>query len=277
VFKFVFSRDSFDSFFFPSTSKVKPYRPRAATMVSKHYPTYILLALYVLAMIIVAIIANRKNRKSGIDKQEIEDASEYSINANSPNQSVVTTHFLASKAFGKILLLLTTFATVFSGYTVVGVPNEAGTNGFIAIKWITAGTFVGLSILFVFPRIRRISVVRNYESPGDFINDRFNCYKPLCVLVSSCLCIPPLLDLAVNIYSLGVLLEYLTGGELTFYVVVIICTILILVFEALGGMRSVAYTDAVQATVMVFVFLAIPIVIGVHYGGFVGQVQICVM
>ena len=50
---------------------------------------------------------------------------------------MVTTHFLPSKTFGSIILFLTTFASVHSGYTVIGVPNEADTNGFIAIRWIS--------------------------------------------------------------------------------------------------------------------------------------------
>ena len=44
---------------------------------------------------------------------------------------MVTTHF-SIKAFGKIILLLTTFASIFNGYTVVGIPDETEMNGFSA-------------------------------------------------------------------------------------------------------------------------------------------------
>ena len=243
-------------------------------MASEHWPTYVLLSLYLIGMISVTIVANRKNRSSETHNQTKQESSIHTVNESNQSLSIVTTHFLASKTFGPIILLLTTFASVFSGYTVVGVPNEAGTNGFIAIRWITAALFVALSLLMIFPRIRRISVVRNYSSPGDFINDRFGQNKILCCLVTLCLCVPQLLYLAVNIYSLGALLEFLTDEELPYYWITIICVILTILFEALGGMRSVAYTDTIEAAVMCFVFVAIPTVIAIDYGGFIGQVSL---
>ena len=69
--------------------------------MAETWPTYLLLAIYILAMIGVTIHANRKNRKDVINAETRADA--------------ITSHFLASKNFGSILLLLTTFASVFSG------------------------------------------------------------------------------------------------------------------------------------------------------------------
>eukprot|EP01084_Bolivina_argentea_P132592 233995_1 len=231
-------------------------------MATQHWPTYILVALYILAMIIVTIIAKSKNKK--------EDLSLESTSTNS-SYTVVTTHFLASKNFNTFVLLLTTFASVFSGYTVVGMPNESGKIGFISIRWLSVIIMIGVSLLMIFPRLRRVSVIRLYESPGDFINDRYNS-KLLCVLVTLSLCIPQLLYIAVQLYSLGSILSSFTDNELSFYAVISVASILILIFEFLGGMRSVAYTDTVQATVMILIFIAIPIVLGVKFGGFMGQV-----
>ncbi len=162
---------------------------------------------------------------------------------NSPNYTVVTTHFLASKNFNVFVLLLTTFASVFSGYTVVGMPNESGKIGFISIRWLSVIIMIGVSLLIIFPRLRRVSVIRAYESPGDFINDRYNS-KTLCVLVTLSLCIPQLLYIAVQLYSLGSILSSFTDNQLSFYAVITVASFLILIFEFLGGMRSVAYTDA---------------------------------
>ena len=39
-----------------------------------------------------------------------------------------------------------------------------------------------------------------------------------------------------------------------------------LFFEAIGGMRSVVYTDSVQSAIMVLVFIAVPFVILIDYG-----------
>eukprot|EP01084_Bolivina_argentea_P194825 334359_1 len=230
-------------------------------MASNHWPTYILICIYVLSMIVVTIIANKKNRK----EQDKETKS-------SSHSSVVSTHFLASKNFGAVILLLTTFASVFSGNTIVGVPNESGKIGFISIRWLSLIMMIGLSLLIIFPRLRRLSIIRQYESPGEFINDRFNS-KLLCILVTLSLCIPQLLYIAIQLYSLGAIISNFTDNELSFYAITVVASVLILTFEILGGIRSVAYTDAVQAIVMILIFISIPIVIGIQtYGGFIGQV-----
>ncbi len=100
------------------------------------------------------------------------------------------------------MLLLTTFASVFSGYTVVGVPNEAGMNGFTAIRWIGATAFVGLGFMIIFPRLRRISMVREYTSPGDFVFDRYRS-KTVRLICTLCLCVPQILYITVQLHALG--------------------------------------------------------------------------
>ena len=154
--------------------------------VSENWPTYVLLSFYILAMITVTIIANR---------QKIKD------------KKIVSSHFLASKNFGSIILLLTTFASVFSGYTVVGVPNEAGNNGFTTIRWIAGITCIATSLVLIFPRIRRLSIVRDYESPGDFICDRFR-MKSVKVLTVISLCVPQLFYFAGILNILDILFIY---------------------------------------------------------------------
>ena len=223
--------------------------------MSENTPTYILLGIYVLLMIVVTGYANWKNRSDAAEDEAKK----------------ITSHFLANKNFGAILLLLTTFASVFSGYTVVGVPNETGVNGFTAVRWVASVCWVGFSFLLIFPRLRRISVIRNYDSPGDFIYDRYHSIW-LRLFVTLSLCLPQLFYLAVQLHSLGSTISALTNGELDFYPIIIVSAIMMVLFEILGGLRSVAYTDAVQATFMVIVFIALPIVLAVLYGGFEGQV-----
>eukprot|EP01083_Nonionella_stella_P142206 439539_1 len=223
-------------------------------MASEHWPTYVVLSVYVLATILVTVAANIKN------------------NDPADQTSHISKHFLASKNFGTIILTFTTFASVFSGYTVVGVPNEAGSKGFFAIRWMALIIVVGISMLWLYPRLRRLSIVRGYLSPGDFIEDRFKS-KALSILVALCMCVPQILYIGINLYSLGSVVDGLTGGELGFYPVVIASTIMILLFEGFGGMRSVAYTDAVEAVVMVAVFIIIPILMASLTGGFIGMVN----
>ena len=219
-------------------------------MVSEYWETYVTLGVYLASMFVVTIIANRQKRRD--DKE-------------------LSSHFLGSKNFGSAILLLTTFATVFSGYTVMGVPNEAGNMGFISIRWTCSILMLNVSLLLIFPRIRRLSILRNYESPGDFIEDRYRSVslKILCVI---CTCLPQLIYFAVQLHVIGSLLSQLTLNELNFYYIIIVCGILIFIFEVCGGLRSVVYTDAIQASFMLFIFASLPVILTVFYGGFNGQV-----
>lgn len=87
---------------------------------------------------------------------------------------VIEAHFLAGKGFGSFALFLTTFSTIFSGYTVVGVPQEAALFGYNVLRWISAGQIVLLWYLIYCPRFRRVSHARNYTNPNDILMDRFN-------------------------------------------------------------------------------------------------------
>ena len=91
------------------------------------------------------------------------------------------------------------------------------------------------------------------------------------VLATISLCFPLVLYISVQFHSLGSLASQLTNGNLNFYAVVAVCVVLCLAFEFLGGMRSVAYTDAVESVVMIFIFVIIPIILLFRRGGFAGQ------
>eukprot|EP00542_Grammatophora_oceanica_P016343 CAMPEP_0194051730 /NCGR_PEP_ID=MMETSP0009_2-20130614/42071_1 /TAXON_ID=210454 /ORGANISM="Grammatophora oceanica, Strain CCMP 410" /LENGTH=52 /DNA_ID=CAMNT_0038698973 /DNA_START=1 /DNA_END=156 /DNA_ORIENTATION=+ len=43
--------------------------------------------------------------------------------------------------------------------------------------------------------------------------------------------------------------------------------VLILMFEWVGGLSSVAFSDAIQGTVMVVAFLLVPCIIKANFGG----------
>jgi Na+/proline symporter len=48
----------------------------------------------------------------------------------------LTAHYLGGRDFGPLLTAGTLFASLFSGYTVIGVPNEAYATGWASIRWI---------------------------------------------------------------------------------------------------------------------------------------------
>ena len=221
------------------------------------WPVYLTLGIYFAASIAVTLVANSQNR-----------AEEAKASANGGDE--VSTHFLGGKGMSYGVLTMTTFASIFSGYTVVGVPNSAAANGFYEFRWLGIITGICIGAAFLNPRLRRISSVRNYLSPGDFFMDRYDSV-PLKFLTSLSLCLPQVLYLAVQFHSLAALVVALTNGELNFNVIIYVSVFILLALEALGGMRSVAYTDTVQGCIMICVFVLVPVIIGFSYGMFGGQ------
>lgn len=167
--------------------------------------------------------------------------------------------------FSPMVLILTTFSTVFSGYTVMGVPQEAASKGYLASRWIPAIFSIVFGMLVFYPRLRRLSVERGYQSPNDFIVDRYRS-KALCGLCSLCTCVPQMFYLTVQLVSFAELLSGVTLGAVSKMQGMLIFAAIVLAMEKIGGMNSVVLSDAVQATFMIFGFLALLAVLSVHYG-----------
>eukprot|EP00438_Fugacium_kawagutii_P010209 Skav234241 [mRNA] locus=scaffold1464:491085:498634:- [translate_table: standard] len=112
---------------------------------------YVMVGIYVFLLVMVAKIAHSRKKRVAADQGEVK------------------AHFGGS--FGAFTLFLTTFSTVYSGYTVTGIPNEAFSDGFKSVRWIGATLVIVAGMLLLYPRLRRLAVERNYESPMDFITD----------------------------------------------------------------------------------------------------------
>jgi len=163
------------------------------------------------------------------------------------------------------VLMLTTFSSTFSGYTVSGVPANAATGGYISIRWIVAIVAIALGMLAYYPRLRRLSQVRGYTSPGDFIGDRYGS-QALQLCCSICACIPQFFYLTVQLVSFAVTVEGLTLGAIPKIWGLVIFAVIVLAMEMLGGMNSVVLSDALQAGLMITGFLCMLVVLILQYG-----------
>ena len=58
----------------------------------------------------------------------------------------MSSHFLGGRSFGVFVTTMTLFASLFSGYTVIGIPNEAYTRGWYAARWLPAEVLAVLGL-----------------------------------------------------------------------------------------------------------------------------------
>ena len=85
----------------------------------------------------------------------------------------ITAHYLGGRDFDWLVTAGTFFSSLFSGYTCIGVPNDAFRNGFFIVWWIPSLMSVVMGCFGTGLRLRKLSMVRNHASPVDFITDRF--------------------------------------------------------------------------------------------------------
>lgn len=162
-------------------------------------------------------------------------------------------HFLAGRTLGVAVLFMTLYATAYSGNSLLGYPGEAYRRGF---SWIMATGFM-LSIIVVFhmfvPKIRPLAVSHNFVTPGDFVRYRFGGEASGGALrfgIAVLMTIGLANFLFAQLKAMGLMAEQVTGGLVGYEVGVIVLAAVILLYETIGGMRAVAWTDATQGILM---------------------------
>ena len=174
--------------------------------------------------------------------------------------------YLGGRGLGLLVLLLTLYATQYSGNTMMGFVGSAYRQGF---QFLVSVTFmmaiVGFYLIYA-PRLQRLSQERQYVTTGDYLQDRFG--SPAVTVVATVLGVVALGNYVLtNLKALGSLTERVVGIEGSYAPGVMILAVVMLAYEMLGGLRSVAWTDVVQGVILFIGVMAIFAVVQVHYGG----------
>ena len=162
-------------------------------------------------------------------------------------------HFLAARGLGVFVLFLTLYATAYSGNSLLGYPGQAYRQGF---SWVMATGFM-LSIIVVFhvlvPRLRPIAVREGFVTPGDWLRFRFSGEpgsRALLLGISMLMAVALSNFLFAQLKAMGELAEQFTGGVIPYEWGIALLAGMVLFYETLGGMRAVAWTDALQGVLM---------------------------
>ena len=162
-------------------------------------------------------------------------------------------HFLAGRGLGLFVVFLTLYATAYSGNSLLGYPGEAYRRGF---SWVMATGFM-MAIIVVFhamvPRLRPLAIREGFVTPGDWIRHRF-AGEPGAEALRAAIAVLMSLALAnfllAQLMAMGHVTSQVTGDLVPYAAGVAGLGALILVYETVGGMRAVAWTDAGQGVLM---------------------------
>ena len=165
-------------------------------------------------------------------------------------QTALGEYYLAGRSLGGFVLLLTLYATQYSGNTLLGYPGEAFRLGF---AWVMSIGFM-MAIIVVYllfaPRLQRLARRHAFVTPGDWFTYRFN--SAALTLFANVLLVTAISNyLLAQLIAMGHVTVGLSGGAVPYWVGVVLLTLVVIIYETIGGMRAVAWTDCVQGIMLV--------------------------
>lgn len=179
----------------------------------------------------------------------------------------VIDYFLANRSIGGIVAALTYSATTFSAFMMVGLAGFTYQGGVGALGF----EFIYLSglvlVAFFGPRFWLAGKRYNYLTPTEMMGDRYQS-KALSVIASLASILFLIPYSSVQLIGIGTLLEGISDGAIPYVTGIIIAAIIAIYWTWTGGLRAVAWTDSLQALVMITVATAS--VFFIAYQGFGG-------
>jgi len=182
-------------------------------------------------------------------------------------ESSLSDFYLGGRRLGFVVLLLTLYATQYSGNTLIGFAAKGYREGFtflVSVSFMMG--IIGVYLIYA-PRLQRLSRARNYITLSDYIQDRFD-HRGLAVLVSVSGIVAMGNYILTNLKAIGLAAEAATGGMVTPTQGIVGLALIIVIYESLGGLRSVAWTDVVQGMILLVGCGVVFTAIVVYYDGF---------
>ncbi len=169
--------------------------------------------------------------------------------------------YLAGTNLGWLVLLATLYASQYSGNTFLGYTGQAYRVGFSWIMSVGMMMSVVLVYLTFAPTLHVLAQRHGFITPADFVRHRYG-DRRLASIVSLIMAIALLNYLYAQFLAMGHMAVGISGGRVPFWAGVLILGIVIGVYETLGGLRSVAWTDAVQGALLLigFVFVLVAVI-----------------
>ena len=175
--------------------------------------------------------------------------------------------YLGGKSTGLWVLVLTLYATQYSGNTLFGFTGKTYRVGFswtVSVQFMTA---VVVAYLVFAPRLFSLSRRYTFITPADYLQHRFG-YQPLTLSASFVMMVAIGNFLLAQMMAMGKAVEGLfpdhpweayCGG-------VIFLAVIMLIYETLGGFRAVAWTDAMQGGILMLGFCVLLFLIFSQFG-----------
>jgi len=188
-------------------------------------------------------------------------------------ENTLSDFYLAGRGMGVFVLFLTLYATQYSGNTMIGFAGKAYRGGYQSLVMVIfMSSIIGAYLIYA-PKLFNLSKKYGFITIGDFIHYRFK-NKLLTNLIVLISIIALGNYILTNLKAIGYIVVAATGGKVGFAQGIILLSLIMVIYETLGGMRSVAWTDVIQGVLLLIGVILIFIVIQIEYGGMVASAEI---
>ncbi len=175
--------------------------------------------------------------------------------------------YLGGSNLGVFVLFLTLFATQYSGNTFFGFTGATYRMGYAWVMCLHFMTAVIVCYLLIAPKLYRLARIRGYLTPADYIQDRYG-DRRLTVTIAVVMLIAMGNFLLAQLMAMGRAVQglALVDPSQAYIGGVIVLSLIISVYGALGGLRAVAWTDVIQGIVLGVGFCALSYLLFQRYG-----------
>jgi solute:Na+ symporter, SSS family len=189
---------------------------------------YVILGLYLTLLLVLGVVGYRK--RLGESEED---------------------YFLAGRGQGWVVSSLTIMATFFSSFALLGAPGMVYRDGVVFALFSLNVPVAGVAIYLLGARIRRIGRQHGYLTPADMIADHYQSPVSLRLLVALVGLLYAIPYVVIQIQAGGILSQQLFPGRDAFETGACLLAAITMVYVAVGGMRSVAWTDVLQGGLLV--------------------------
>ncbi len=212
--------------------------------MSESYYAWLAIIIYAVLGIIVAFISKRKLGYGMSD------------------------YFLGNRQIGGFISALTYAATTYSAFMMVGLAGLTYKFGVGALGFELTYLCGLVLVVFFGPRFWLVGRKYNYITHSQLLADRYN--NRAVGIVATSLCLIFLIPYAaIQVMGIGYLLAGVFKGEISILAGMIVATVLAIILANIAGLRSVAWTDALQAIIMLVASVAaVYIMVYRGFGGF---------
>ncbi|MGM8931679.1 sodium:solute symporter family protein [Salinicola halophyticus] len=176
-------------------------------------------------------------------------------------------YFLGNRQMNGFVSALSYSATTYSAFMMVGLAGLTYAGGVGAFGFEIV-YFAGVSLVAIFgPKFWAVGKRFGYVTPSEMLGHRYGDRKvAVATAIASCLFLIPYA--AVQLAGVGYLLAGMSGGAISFTTGVVVATVLAILVSYIAGIRSVMWTDSLQALFMIVASTLVALLVVHSLGGF---------